>query len=315
MSRPYGLSGLQSSVPPVSPTIWFGRIMAFHVLAAALCGSAFADALGWGSLSSAGGQASSASYSQESSLGDMASGQSAGGAVTNTSGGGSGAAKNLVLSAAPSVVNEGGTSQLAGLAIMDDDSVSELSRADIAWSVIGGPVASIGVTGLLTAGAVYADSDVTVGAIWMGAASTTTLLVLNSDPDNYRTYAGDTIDDAWQVQYFGLDNPNAGPSVDVDGTGQPNLFKYVAGLNPIDRASRFVVNIQPAPGQPGQMQIVFTPLAAGRTYTVVTKTNLTDSNWVALTGSSQSDNGMQRTVTDLNSIGVRKFYRINISKP
>jgi hypothetical protein len=141
------------------------------------------------------------------------------------------------------------------------------------------------------------------------------LLVLNSNPDNFGTYAGDTIDDAWQVQFFGLDNPKAGPNADADGTGQTNLFKYVAGLSPIDHSSRFVVAIEPVSGQPGQMQVVFSPLVAGRTYTVVAKSSLADPSWVALAGPTQSDSGQQRTVTDLHFTGVRKFYRVDISKP
>jgi hypothetical protein len=40
-----------------------------------------------------------------------------------------------------------------------------------------------------------------------------------------------------QVQYFGvgttgMGNPLGVPGADADGTGQTNLFKYTAGLNP-----------------------------------------------------------------------------------
>jgi len=54
--------------------------------------------------------------------------------------------------------------------------------------------------------------------------------VFDTIPDNFRSYAGDGLLDGWQVQYFGQNNPKAGPSVDATGTGQTNLFKCVAGL-------------------------------------------------------------------------------------
>ena len=103
--------------------------------------------------------------------------------------------------------------------------------------------------------------------------------------------------------------------MDAAGTGQTNLFKYVAGLNPTDTTSRFVVALQAVPGQSGQMQIVFSPVVAGSTYTVVSKRNLSDPAWVPLANSSPSDSGLQSTVTDLGFSGAKKFYRVSVSKP
>ena len=133
--------------------------------------------------------------------------------------------------------------------------------------------------------------------------------------DDYGTYAGDGLPDDWQMQYFGANNPKAGPNVDAEGTGQINLFKYMAGLDPTSPTSRFTFTIQPVPGQSGQKQIVFTPVIAGRTYTVVNKAKLTDASWVALTNTTQSDNGSQRTVTDLSAAGGAKFYEVQVSNP
>ncbi len=48
----------------------------------------------------------------------------------------------------------------------------------------------------------------------------------------------------WQIQYFGsTTNPKAAPGYDADGTGQNNEFKFVAGLNPTNPASVFVVGM------------------------------------------------------------------------
>jgi hypothetical protein len=63
------------------------------------------------------------------------------------------------------------------------------------------------------------------------------------------------------------------------------------------------------------MQVVFSPVVSGSTYTVDSKSNLSDSTWAALSGSTQSDNGEQRTVTDLGFSGAKKFYRVSVSKP
>lgn len=66
-----------------------------------------------------------------------------------------------------------------------------------------------------------------------------------SDTFSYTPGRTDGIDDSWQVQYFGQPpNPLAAPNADADGTGQNNLFKFIAGLNPLD-GSRFTLSILP----------------------------------------------------------------------
>jgi hypothetical protein len=100
--------------------------------------------------------------------------------------------------------------------------------------------------------------------------------------------------------------------VDADGTGQRNLFKYLAGLNPLDPSSRFVLNLAPVAGQPTQRNIVFSPLTAGSSFTVQYKNSLTDLVWQTLTGATQSDNGNTRTVTDPGAPAAR-FYRVQVS--
>ena len=155
----------------------------------------------------------------------------------------------------------------------------------------------------------------TVRASLQGFSGTLSLTVLNVNADDYGSYAEDGLPDDWQTQYFGLNNLNAAPDKDASGTGQANLFKYIAGLNPTDRSSSFRVSVQAVSGQPGQKQIVFSPTLSDRTYTVYYKTSLTDAAWAPLTGATQVDTGQQRTVTDINAVGKTKFYRVMISKP
>jgi hypothetical protein len=221
----------------------------------------------------------------------------------------------LVIGAASTDVNETGTLQLSARQVLDDASFLALDAGAVAWSPLSGPITGVSNSGLATADVVYQNSPASVQGSSAGFTGSISLNILDTIPDNFGTYAGDGLADGWQVQYFGLNNPKAGPNVDATGTGQTNLFKYVAGLNPTDPTSRFAVNIQPVPGQTGQMQVVFSPVVSGSTYTVVSKSNLSDSTWAALSSSTQSDSGQERAVTDSGFSGAKKFYRVNVSKP
>ena len=285
------------------------------LLAAVMCGgSVFADAQGSGSISGGGGTASSTNYSVITSFGDVAIGKSSGGTVTNTASGSSVqlAAKSLTLSATPASVNEGGAIQIAATAVMDDDSITHLTGSDMALSLVSGPVAAIGGSGNVTTAAVYANSIAVVRGSWLGINNTANLSVLNNNPDNFGSYASDTIDDAWQVQYFGLNNPKAASNVVTDGTGLTNLFKYTAGLVPANTASNFTFNVNVVDAQPGQRSIVFSPSLADRNYTVQYSTDL--ASWSTLSGPF-AGNGSTQTVTDTNAGGAKKFYRVLVSKP
>ena len=223
----------------------------------------------------------------------------------------------LVVSAAPATVNETAARQLAGVQLLDDSTLLAVSAAAINWSVFSGPVASISAAGLATAGTVFQNTQATVQGTFGGFTGSLNLTVLDSIADNFGAYAGDGVGDDWQVQYFGAPpNASAGPSVDFDGTGQTNLFKYLAGLNPLDPNSRFTLTIQSVPGQPGQRNVIFAPRLTDRTYTVTATPALAAGSYVPLTNpSAPSDTGPQRTITDLNAGGAAKFYRVEITKP
>lgn len=101
-----------------------------------------------------------------------------------------------------------------------------------------------------------------------------------------------------------------------DGTGQTNLFKWVAGLDPTNPASRFVVAIAPVPGQPGKTNVMSNPIASGRTYTVMASSTLgTGASWSAINASTPTISGSQETITDLSASGKTKFYHVVIIHP
>jgi hypothetical protein len=213
-------------------------------------------------------------------------------------------------------LNENTTRQLSAAPLADDSTTTAaLSPSAVSWSVVSGPISSISTSGLANAATVYQDTPASVSGSAQSLTGQLSLTVLNVNTDDFGAYANDGIDDSWQVQYFGQPpNALAAPGADADHTGQTNLFKFIAGLNPLD-GSRFTISILSVAGHPTQKQLVFQPLVSGRTYSPQFSTTLAAPiNWQPLTGTTQTDSGVTRTVTDLNASGP-KFYDVQISKP
>ena len=270
------------------------------------------------SIDAAGRRAASASYSADGSVGGV-SGLATGAPAVVLKSGYLGQIYDVtglaITSAAPSV-NEGASVQLGAWQTLDDATSLAVPAANVAWSVVSGPITGINASGLAIAGVVYQDTGATAQGIFAGVTATLTLTVRDVNHDNFGAYAGDGIDDDWQVQYFGLPpNANAGPGLDFDGTGQTNLFKFIAGLNPLDASSRFVVRAQAVPSQPTQRQIIFSPIVPGRTYFVLFKDDMTAPTWTPLPNATFTDNGSERTVLDPSAPGPQRFYHVEITKP
>jgi len=222
----------------------------------------------------------------------------------------------IEITASPLTVNEGSTRQLSGTLIFDDLSTQPLAATSITWSVQSGPLASISSHGLATAATVYQDTAAIAQGTYQSLTDTITLTVLNTLPDNFGTYAADTIDDDWQVLYFGLPpNASATPAADPDFDGQNNLFEFTAGIVPTNASSYFRIEAAAVPGQPSQKRVIFSPRFNDRTYTVQTGTTLLAPNWLPLTTFTTSDAATVRTVTDTSATGARKFYRVEITRP
>jgi hypothetical protein len=222
----------------------------------------------------------------------------------------------LQISAFPLNVNEGATTQLAAQLIYDDATTFALPASAVAWSVQAGPIFGIATNGIATAQIVYRNELATVRGAYGGLIGNLGLTVLNVGRDNFGSYAGDQLDDEWQAQFFGLNNPLAGPTQDQDGDGQNNLFEYTAGTVPTDPLSNFMLRIEAVTGQPTQKNLIFSPRFADRTYVVTTTPELSLSSiWLPLTPSTTSDAGAERTVTDLDATVPKKFYRVEITKP
>ena len=121
----------------------------------------------------------------------------------------------------------------------------------------------------------------------------------------------------WQLQYFGCTNcPQAASNADPTAIGQNNWFKYVAGLNPTNPASRFVLSAMVVTNPTTGCALTYGPLAAGRTYRPLVCTNLANAQWSALaTYLGPTTNAGKATIIDPNPGTASKFYRLGISYP
>ena len=220
---------------------------------------------------------------------------------------------NIIVSAVPATINEGSTRQLAARLAYDDGTTTPLAPATVAWGVVSGPLSGVSAGGVATATNVYTDTLAVVRGSSSGRSNVVNLTVLNTGIDDFASYAGDGIDDSWQVQYFGLNSLLAGPGQDPDGDGQTNYFEYVATTIPTDGTSKFRLNIAPVPGRPW-VDVRFSPVSEKRNYTVVGRP-LVDTGVFNTVLGNILDNGTERTLTDTNALGLSRYYKVRIEFP
>ncbi len=127
--------------------------------------------------------------------------------------------------------------------------------------------------------------------------------------------AADLIDPAWSVRML-TDINNSGVIVGVGyyngALGNPRVIRLTKAVDP---AANTLLSISAVPGQPSQKALTFSPLVAGRTYTPQYSSEIAPGDWQPLMNTTQIDNGLSRTVIDLNSAADRRFYRIQVSPP
>lgn len=221
----------------------------------------------------------------------------------------------LSLTTTSTNVNESETRPIAATLINDDATTQSVPASLVSWSVLNGPIAGISSGGLLTAAVVYQDESALVRGAFLGTSGTLGFKVINTGTDDFGTYAGDGLEDAWQVQFFGKDSPDACPGCDPDGDVQNNRFEYIAGTVPVDAASKFRLEVSLVPGQPTQRDIVFSPRLSTRSYEVQSAPDLGAALFTVLPGTTTSDFGQTRTVRDNNAVDGFRFYRVSISFP
>ncbi len=236
-----------------------------------------------------------------------------------------------VTSPAPSI-GEGQALQLASRLRCDDGSLlGDGFTTD--WLVESGPLSESG-DGWVTGQPVYRHSNAIARASSAGLSGQTTLLVLNNHLDNYGLYAGDHVDDAWQVQHFGLDNPNGLRAADPDGDGSDNYYEFTAGTDPGLASDSFALTIHAEgtiyyevdPENPTNssevvhmsdeaVQIGLGPLSTGRTYHVERANALLGSAWTPVTNVvvASAESALYLSYTQAETEVT--FYRVIIDHP
>jgi subtilisin-like proprotein convertase family protein len=179
----------------------------------------------------------------------------------------------------------------------------------------GGAVVSYAVSPALPAGLTLNTSTGVISGTPTAVTSTATYTVTATNSGGFTTaslsIAVVTLYSAWATQY----NLVQGPTGDDDGDGNSNNFEFVAGLIPTNASSVFQTAVSAVPGQPNQLAISFSPIVAGRTYTVKSTGALSPATWLPLSSFTSSDNGAVRTVIDNSAAIPPVFYRVEFSLP
>ena len=130
---------------------------------------------------------------------------------------------------------------------------------------------------------------------------------------------GDGIPDSWRAQYFPnqptnnvngmMTNGLSCATCDADGTGQDNLFKYLAGLNPTNPASIFMVTT--AQSTPPAGFVVDWTSVPGYVYQVLDSASA-GGPWQDIGGPiTAAVNQVSMTYTDTTASAVStRFYRV-----
>ncbi|WP_338688213.1 hypothetical protein [Haloferula helveola] len=222
--------------------------------------------------------------------------------------------KSINLYPSPSEVDEDQYFGYDGEINLDDLSLLEPSRDEFTWSVVSGPLSQVGDIFLLHA--VFEDTPATVQAEYLFLTEQATFTIRNSDPDNYESYGGDGLDDAWQVQYFGAPpNADAAPTVDADHDGDTNEFEWLTDFDPTDGSSRFRFAITGADPANDTVTFNLNKVVPNRTYRILADWDLSGPFSEEVTsivvGSEESD----RSAQDTNATTARKFYKIQVTAP
>jgi hypothetical protein len=266
-------------------------------------------------LSHGGGRSTSLNYANDSNLSDLA-GISEINAL-RTKQGFLGQIDELVgveLVIPQPSVGEGESIQVSAIAQLDDATHYALLASEIAWSWASGPVLSISENGLATTAMVFRDVPAVIAGRHAGLIGFASFQVVNRSEDDFGSYAQDGLNDAWQVDNFGIGNPQAAPMLDPDGDGFTNQFEFLAGLIPTDHSSSFQLTIRREDMPMGQMVITLSPRFQDRVYTLVSCQDLVAGKWAPV-GGAVFDSGETRTIIDAASSEPRKFYRVEITKP
>jgi hypothetical protein len=117
------------------------------------------------------------------------------------------------------------------------------------------------------------------------------------------------ISDAWEMAYFGSVTTNRTQFTDTDGSGMSDYGKFIAGLNPTNPASKFIIlSVTVQSNRFVQMQWAAIP---GRIYQVESSANF--ASWTPLTDWLQaSGSPMSYTATNFDFGRYAHMFRVQV---
>ena len=173
----------------------------------------------------------------------------------------------------------------------------------------------ISAEGEAQAGAVYQNTSVEYTGSYGGVFGTNSLMVINTLPDNYRAWAGDTFNDAWEIAQgmSGAVNP------DATNNGVPNWQLYAMGYNPAVPAPAALSALMTTNGY---LAVTYTrnPSAAGYAFDPQESGNLSAdfTNMIAPVSVTNVTNGVE-LITTRGSVPMnatnKQFLRVKVIRP
>ena len=286
------------------------------LLLLALVGSASAQssadyALSVTVLDDAGSAQSSASYNQLATLGGVPGLATDAIPSVNRSGFAGQLYEPVSLSLSPdtAALFEGTSLQPVLSLLLDDATTLAVPPGEAAWTIESGPITSINA-GLVTAGYVYLDTPSRARVSHGLLSARLDLLIRNVGDDDFGSYAGDGLSDAWQVSYFGTDSPLARPGSDPDGDGEDNLVEFLTGYTPTDASS--LLTAHPVSLTGATLLLELSRVQPGTCYHVESSPDLvTWTPLLTIAPSALSEPFSQ----PLPAPGPRTFYRVKVSAP
>lgn len=224
---------------------------------------------------------------------------------------------SLAVSAAPGTVDEDSSRQMTALATMDDSTLLAVDAGNVHWTESGAFLTGVDPGGEVTAGVVYQNEPgQNVSGTYFGVSDADgfDLTVVNINADDFGSYAGDGIDDDWQVGYFGLDNPDAAPGENPDHDPFDNEAEFLTGFDPKDPAQFFQVTMGGFSG-PTTAELTLNKVIPGRTYTLRSGTDLMSFPTTVGTPFSVVSEETDQVLQDTAATGDAKFYLIEVTRP
>lgn len=209
-------------------------------------------------------------------------------------------------------VDEGGSQTLGGVATLDDDTALRVDGSEVSWEASAFPLVAISASGLATTTNVYEDTLASVSGQYIGMSGTGGFLVRDVDGDNFDTYAGDGLPDSWQVGHFGVGNPDAGPTNNVDDDPFDNRNEWIADTIPTDSNSflRILMISNAVP----DMEVAFESSAARR-YGLEATSNLASMIWWPIDGQTNIPGTGGLTWLTHTNVPDATHYRVTVAVP